>query len=340
MFSFSDLRIRIVTAPMAGGPSTPALVRAAASVGAFGFLAAGSKRVEALALQIDEALTTCPGPFGVNLFVPGNSAGDAAAVAAYRAELSADAARYGVGLPEVKPGGTDLWQEKIAYLLRHPVAVASFTFGTPGAEIVDRLHAVGTHVTVMVTDPDEALAAAAVGADSLCVQGPDAGGHRGTHAVDKAPDARDLDTLLRDVRQATALPLIAAGGISTPERVAALLDGGAVAVQVGTAVLLTPECGASEVHKQALRSRQYADTTLTRAFSGRLARGLTNRFIRDHDAAAPAAYPEVNQLTQPLRAAAAAAGDQGGVSLWAGTRFADIREAPAAEILTGLWSRG
>ena len=340
MFSFSDLRIRIVTAPMAGGPSTPALVRAAASVGAFGFLAAGSKRVEALALQVDEARETCPGPFGVNLFVPATSSGDAAAVAAYRAELSADAARFGVALPEVKPGDTDLWDEKIDYLLAHPVPVASFTFGTPGDEVVDRLHAVGTHVMVMVTDPEEALAATAVGVDSLCVQGPDAGGHRGTHAVDKAPDDRDLDTLLRDVREATGLPLIAAGGISTPERVATLLNGGAAAVQVGTAVLLTPECGASEVHKQALRSGQYADTTLTRAFSGRLARGLTNRFIRDHDSAAPAAYPELNQLTRPLRAAAAAAGDQDGVSLWAGTRFADIREAPAAEILTWLWLRG
>lgn len=338
MFSFSDLPIRIVTAPMAGGPSTPALVTAAASVGAFGFLAAGSKSVEALAAQVEEARVSCPGPFGVNLFVPGVVRGDSAEVEAYRAELAQDAARYGVELPTVNADSTDLWQEKIEYLLAHPVPVVSLTFGVPSEQVVDGMHSVGTHVTVMVTDPGEAAAAEAVGADSLCVQGPDAGGHRGTHAVDKTPDARDLDKLLAEVRQVTPLPLIAAGGISTPERVAQLLDRGAVAVQVGTAVLLTPECGASAVHKEALRSGGYPDTTLTRAFSGRLARGLTNRFILDHDASAPAAYPELNQLTGPLRAAAAAAGDQGGVSLWAGTGYARIREAPAADIISELWS--
>ena len=177
--------------------------------------------------------------------------------------------------------------------------VVSFTFGTPPADVVARMHAVGTHVSVMVTDPDEAAAAAAVGADSLVVQGPDAGGHRGTHAVDKSPDTRELDQLLEDVRSVTALPLVAAGGISTAERVVELLARGAVAVQVGTALLLTPECGASAAHKEALRSRAYPGTTLTRAFSGRYARGLTNRFILEHDRTAPAAYPELNQLTRP-----------------------------------------
>ena len=340
MFTFADLRIRILAAPMAGGPSTPALVRAAAAVGAFGFLAAGSKSVEALAVQVEEALATVDGPFGVNLFVPGNVHGDPARVQAYRAELEQDAARYGVQLPQPDAQSTDQWTEKIDYLLTHPVPVVSFTFGTPAADVVERMHAVGTHVSIMVTDPAEATAAEAVGADSLIVQGPDAGGHRGTHAVDKSPDIRELDQLLEDVHSVTALPLVAAGGISTPERVVELLARGAVAVQVGTALLLTPECGASAVYKDALRSRVYGGTTLTRAFSGRFARGLTNRFILDHDSTAPAAYPELNQLTRPLRAAAAAAGDQGGVSLWAGEGFRDIREAPAAEVILGLWARG
>ena len=163
---------------------------------------------------------------------------------------------------EPDAGSTDHWTEKIDYLLAHPVPVVSFTFGTPSADVVERMHAVGTHVSVMVTDPDEAAAAAAVGADSLVVQGPDAGGHRGTHAVDKSPDTRELDQLLDDVQSVTALPLVAAGGISTPERVVELLARGAVAVQVGTALLLTPECGASAVHKDALRSRAYPGTTL------------------------------------------------------------------------------
>ena len=179
-----------------------------------------------------------------------------------------------------------------------------------------------------------------MGADSLVVQGPDAGGHRGTHTVDKTPDTRDLDQLLADVQSVTTLPLVAAGGISTAERVVEVLARGAVAAQVGTALLLTPECGASAVYKEALRSGTYPGTTLTRAFSGRLARGLTNRFILDHDSTAPAAYPDVNQLTRPLRVAAAAAGDPGGVSLWAGAGYRDIREAPAADVILGLWARG
>ena len=340
MFTFTDLRIRILAAPMAGGPSTPALVRAAASVGAFGFLAAGSKTVDALAAEVDEASATVDGPFGVNLFVPSAVRGDPAAVQAYRTELAEDAARYDVQLPPPAADTTDRWAEKIDYLLAHPVPLVSFTFGTPGADVVERMHAVGTHVCVMVTDPEEAAFADAVGADSLVVPGPDAGGHRGTHAVGKTPDTRGLDQLLEDVHSVTALPLVAAGGISTPERVVELLARGAVAVQMGTALLLTPECGASAVHKDALRSRVYPGTTLTRAFSGRLARGLINRFILDHDRTAPAVYPEVNQLTRPLRAAAAAAGDQGGVSLWAGSGFRDIREAPAAEVILGLWARG
>lgn len=325
---------------MAGGPSTPALVRAAASVGAFGFLAAGSKSVDALAAQVAEALTTVDGPFGVNLFVPGTARGNPSQVQAYRAELEGDAARYDVPLPQPAADTTDHWADKIDYLLAHPVPVVSFTFGTPPADVVERMHAVGTHVSVMVTDPDEAAAAEASGADSLVVQGPDAGGHRGTHTVDKSPDTRDLDQLLADVQSVSALPLVAAGGIGTAEGVVKLLARGAVAAQVGTALLLTPECGASAVHKEALRSGAYPGTTLTRAFSGRLARGLTNRFIVDHDDTAPAAYPEVNQLTRPLRAAAAAAGDPGGVSLWAGTGFRDIREAPAADVIVGLWARG
>ena len=123
MFTFTDLRIRILAAPMAGGPSTPALVRAAASVGAFGFLAAGSKNVEALAAQVEESLATVDGPFGVNLFVPGTVRGDPAAVQTYRVELEHDAARYDVSLPQPAADTSDHWDDKIDYLLAHPVPV-------------------------------------------------------------------------------------------------------------------------------------------------------------------------------------------------------------------------
>jgi nitronate monooxygenase len=341
VFSFAELDVRIVAAPMAGGPSTPALVCAAASVGAIGFLAAGSKTVEELSRQVDRVRAGTAGPFGVNVFVPGVAGASAVsdALAAYRRELAADAERYGVELSLPRADTTDLWRDKIDYLVRHPVPLVSFTFGLPGAETIDRLHRAGSHVMVTVTDADEAAAAAAEGADSLCVQGPDAGGHRGTHSVGKVPGSLGLVPLADTVRRVSALPLVLAGGIGTADRVVELVRWGAAGVQVGTALLLSPECGASQVYKSALRTRAYPGTTLTRAFSGRLARGLTNRFILDHDATAPAEYPQVNQLTRPLRAAAAAAGDPEAMSLWAGTGFASVREVPAARIVSDLWAR-
>ena len=178
---------------------------------------------------------------------------------------------------------------------------------------------------VTVTDPAEADAAARAGADSVCLQGPDAGGHRGTHAVAKVPDATPLQSLVERVAAEQSVPVVAAGGVSSGAQVSALRRAGASAVQVGTLLLCSPECGASAAHKQALASGSYADTTVTRAFSGRPARGLTNRFIRDHDGSAPAAYPELNQLVRPIRSAASAAGDPDGLALWAGTGFGACR---------------
>jgi nitronate monooxygenase len=131
--------------------------------------------------------------------------------------------------------------------------------------------------------------------------------------------------------------MIAAGGITRPEQVSAALDAGAVAVQVGTVLLRSPESGASQLHKDALASGTYSATQVTRAFSGRWARGMVNRFLVEHHAAAPAAYPDLNQMAGPLRSAAAAAGNADGVALWAGTGFRDAEARPAAEIVTSLW---
>jgi nitronate monooxygenase len=346
MFEFEQLRVPLVVAPMAGGPTTPALVAAAVDAGAFGFLAAGNLTAARFIAQFEQLRSLTSAPFGVNLFVPAieNSTEDATAdrsgeVARYRELLAPDAARYGVALPEVDGSDTDDWSAKLEYLREHPVDVVSFTFGLPDGREFDRLHEVGTHVAVMVTDAEEAGAASDRGADSLIVQGPDGGGHRGTHAVVKRPGALDLDALLAEVASASSLPRIAAGGVSSRERVEELLASGAAAVQLGTAFLRAAESGAPRVHKDALASGRYSETAVTRAFTGRYARGLLNRFIREHDGDAVAAYPELNLLTRPLRAAAAAAGDPDGLALWAGVGFATAAELPAAEILASLTPR-
>ena len=160
-----------------------------------------------------------------------------------------------------------------------------------------------------MTSPAEAALAAEAGADALCVQGYEAGAHRGTFVNDDAPGRdRGLLSLIGEVAAVTGLPQIAAGGIMGPRQVRAVLAAGAAAAQCGTAFLRSPESGAHPLHKAALADPRYTATTVTRAFSGRPARGLVNEFIVEH-ADAPPAYPEINNATRPLRAAAAARGD-------------------------------
>lgn len=336
MFDLSELRVPIVQAPMAGGPATVALASAVCRAGGLGFLAAGYKTAEAVTDQISELREHTRAPFGVNLFVP-QPAPDPAAISAYRTELAAEAARYGVELPEPDAGDDDRWDDKIGMLLDRPVPVVSFTFGVPSEHVIADLHRVGTCVIATVTKPDEARTAATRGADVLCVQGPEAGGHSGIHDPEADPSSTPLLQLLPAIRDVTSLPLTAAGGLATGSDIAAALRAGARAVQLGTAYLRTPESGAKPVHKEALVNPRFATTVMTRAFSGRPARGLRNRFIDDHGETAPAGYPLVNQLTQPLRAAAAAAGDPEGLHLWAGTGHQHSADIPAAELTARLW---
>jgi nitronate monooxygenase len=322
------LRRRIVVAPMAGGPTTTGLVIAAGRAGALGFLAAGYKTPEAMAAEIAAVRAATAEPFGVNVFVPGRPYPDGGTLARYLASL-------GPGPAEAR-WDDDGFDGKIAALLTDPPAVTSFTFGCPAAEVVRALQDAGSAVVVTVTSPDEALAAAEAGPDALCVQGYEAGAHRGTFGNDDAP-GRDhgLLSLIGEVAAITSLPQIAAGGVMTPGQVRAVLAAGAAAAQCGTAFLRSPESGAHPLHKAALADPRYTATTVTRAFSGRPARGLVNEFIVEHPDAPPA-YPEINNATRPLRAAAAAAGDTARMSLWAGQGYRLAAELPAAEIIARL----
>ncbi len=323
-------RCPVIVAPMAGGPSTAGLVIAASAAGALGFLAAGYKTAAAMRAEMD-AVRAAGIPFGVNVFVPGAPAADRAAVIRYLAELEPDAAALGVR-PGAPDWADDDWDGKLTALAADPPAAVSFTFGCPEPGVIAALRAAGSQMWVTVTAPEEAALAAARGADGLCVQGPEAGAHRGTFTVPASPPAVPLHRLLRDVAAVTGLPLIAAGGIMSPTDVRAALAGGAVAVQCGTAFLRCPESGASPLHKAALADPAFTATAVTRAFTGRPARGLVNRFMLDHPDA-PGAYPEVHFATRPLRAAAAAAGDTGRMNLWAGEGFRAATARPAAEIV-------
>jgi nitronate monooxygenase len=327
------LRRPVVAAPMAGGPSTPGLVTAVAGAGALGFLAAGYKTAAALRAEISAVRAVTAEPFGVNIFVPGEPASDPDALAAYIASLAADAGRLGTATGEPAWDDDD-WDSKIDALIADPPPVVSFTFGCPQDDIIAALRSAGSSVWVTVTHPAEATTAAQAGADCLCVQGAEAGAHRGTFANDDAATGRDdgvLD-LITAVRRVTDLPLVAAGGIMDADAVAAALAAGAIAVQCGTAFLRCPESGAHPAHKAALADPRFGTTAVTRAFSGRPARGLVIQFMTDHPVA-PAAYPEINNATRPLRAAATAAGDLDRMSLWAGQGYRASMDRPAAEVV-------
>lgn len=337
----TELALPVIAAPMAGGPSTPQLAAAVSEAGGLGFLAAGYRTIEDTAALIQATRTLTERPFGVNVFVPGpprsesDRATASAEVARYRELLAVDAARLAVDLPQPRWDDTDGYEDKLVLMTEvEPVAAVSFTFGCPTADVVTRLHGAGTLVLVTVTDVAEAHAAAEAGADAVVVQGFEAGGHRGTHTVDATPNRLDHLALLPMIAE-VGLPMVASGGITSPGDTRRALAAGAVAVQAGTAYLVCPEAGTSGAHRAGLR-RLGASSVLTRAFSGRVARGLRNGFVDAHDEHAPAVFPQVDQLTKPLRAAAARAGDPDGVSLWAGAGWAAITDEPAAVVTRRL----
>ncbi|WP_210574496.1 nitronate monooxygenase [Streptomyces sp. GESEQ-4] len=328
----------IVQAPMAGGVSVPHLAAAVSEAGGLGFLAAGYKTADGMYQEIKQLRGITSRPFGVNLFMPQPEYADAAAVDVYAHQLAGEAAWYGTELGDPDSGRDDGYDAKLAVLLDNPVPVVSFHFGVPSRDVLDSLRRVGTFTLVTATTAEEALAVQRAGADGVIVQGVEAGGHQGTHRDVQETDGGGIGllSLIAQVRETVSLPLVAAGGLMRGSQIAAALAAGASAAQLGTAFLATPESGANALHKQALTNPLFVRTELTRAFSGRPARGLVNRFLREHGPYAPAAYPEVHHLTSPLRKAAAKAGDAQGMALWAGQGHRMARELPAGQLVEVL----
>jgi nitronate monooxygenase len=334
-FDLRDLAVRVIVAPMAGGPSTRELAAAGTNAGGLGFVPAGYLTPDAFAERLAAARRLTTGPVGANLFVPQPSAAAPASIERYAAALAAEAERYGVQLGDPR-FDDDAWAAKLDVLLDLRPEVVSFTFGLPSADECQRLRSAGITTVGTVTTLSEAQTAAGLGVDALVVQGPSAGGHRGTFDPATQPAKEPLDQLLAAVTAAVDIPVIAAGGLVTADDVQRVLQVGAVAAQLGTAFLLADEAGSSPVHRAALRDPQFTETVVTRAFSGRYARGLRNRFIDEHEAEAPFGYPEVHYLTSPLRAASVRAGDPHAVNVWAGTGFREAKAAPVAEIMRRL----
>ncbi|BCI51273.1 oxidoreductase [Mycolicibacterium litorale] len=329
------VRLPVIAAPMAGGATTTAMVIAAAGAGSLGLLAAGYKTPDALEAEI-ATVRAASVPFGVNVFAPNPVPIDADTYRRYAELVQAEADRYGLTLPANPIDDDDAFDAKVELLRADPVPVVSFTFGLPGTDVIRALQKVGTTVVQTVTSVPEAEAAAAAGIDMLAVQAAVAGGHSGTFSPDRMPAPVPLPDLVSQVVRKVRLPLIAAGGLGTVEDVRTVLNAGAAAAAVGTVLLRAEESGASATHKAALADPSRTETVLTRAFTGRPARGLRNRFIDRFEGSAPLGYPAIHHLTSPLRKAAAAAGEADLVHLWAGTGHRHAAEKPTATILAGL----
>jgi len=325
----------IIQAPMAGGPSTPDLTAAVNRAGGLGSVAAGYLTPDQLRTTLADTRRLTDAPFGVNLFCPSTPA-DPSVVRAYAERIGPESVRLGVPLGEPR-WEDDHFDDKLGIVASGRVAMVSFTFGCPDPGTVEELHSAGCSVAVAVTSSAEARVAESADADLLVVQGTEAGGHQASF-LDRAPNVRPLATLLAEVRETTGVPLVASGGIMTGAQVAEAVRSGAVGVQVGTVFLCCPEAGTSAPYRRALTEGTYPDTMLTRAFSGRYARGLVNRFAAAYSDAAPEAYPEIHHLTRPLRAAATRAGDPGTPNLWAGTGWRAVTSAPAERIVRRLAS--
>lgn len=330
-----QLEIPIVQAPLAGGPSTPALAAAVSNAGGLGFVAAGYKSIDTLEQELVRTGELTSRPFGVNLFVPGRAPADPDQIAPFAATLQGEADRAGVplGTPRFDDDG---FERKLDLLASAPAAVVSFTFGCPPASAVQRLRDAGSSVWVTVTSLPEAREAAGAGADALVVQGFEAGGHSGAFVDTPDTERFGLLALLQLVGAEVALPLVAAGGVATGRGVAAVLAAGASAAQVGTALMRCPEAGTSSWHRESLATAHR--TGLTRAFTGRLARGIVNRFQAEHSEGAPIAYPELHHVTAPLRARGRETGDVELINLWAGQSHQLALDLPAAEIVARLAS--
>ena len=334
-----ELERPIVVAPMAGGPSTPGLVTAAAEAGAVGFLAAGYKTPDTVALEVAE-LRASRLRYGLNIFVPSPRPAGVAQLAEYRRALGPEAERYGVELPPLRLDDDDHFAAKVAIAVDAAVPLVSFTFGVPEAAVVTALRHAGCSVWVTVTDAAEARRAAAAGPDGLIAQAGSAGGHSATTSPGGYDGSSTAPGVVREVVAAGELPVIAAGGTGTAADVRRALAAGAVAVQAGTAFLLADEAGTRAVQRAAMQSGRFTATTVTRAFTGQPARALGNRFTDTYSPIAPLGYPAVHHLTAPIRAAAARQGDPEAINLWAGTAHADARPGPAGAIVRRLSGGG
>ncbi|HEY3694659.1 NAD(P)H-dependent flavin oxidoreductase [Phenylobacterium sp.] len=332
------LPIPILQAPMLGA-SSPGMAAAVSRAGGLGALAAAGTAPDEIEPAVAALRSEAAGPFAVNLLMTTPAAPDPGEVDRALARLAPWYAALGAPLPAAPNAYAPDFSGQLSALVRAAPPIASFAFGVLDRTQVDALHGAGSYVLGTAATVAEARAWAAAGADGICAQGSEAGGHRGHFLAGTEASLVGTMALTAAVRQAVDLPVVAAGGIMDGRGVAAALALGASAAQMGTAFLLADQSVVSAPWRRAIETAGDDPTRLTRAFTGRHARGIENRFMRElgvEEMQVPA-YPVQNRLTQPLRAAAAAADDPEMISLWAGQGVRLAVAGEAGELVRRWW---
>jgi nitronate monooxygenase len=326
----------VLLSPMGGGPGTPELAAAVSNAGGLGSLGVAYLSPDQIIQAVHRTRELTQGPISVNLFAGGFETAaslDAGPMLSILCEIHS---ALELPAPIVPPQPRDSFPEQFEAILESRPEVFSFTFGTLDASALSALRSRGIAILGTATTVEEGRILADAGVDAVIAQGTEAGAHRGTFAV---PFESAMVSLLQLVRQiAKFAPVIAAGGIMDGHDIRMALEQGASGAQLGTAFLTCPESGAPDAYKQALLSAQSDTTVVTRAFSGRPARGLRNEFIAllEGREGAILPYPLQNSLTRPMRTAAAKIGNAGFLSLWAGQGVARCRAMPAADLMRQL----
>ncbi len=329
----------IFQAPMAGGATTPELVAAVCEAGGLGFIGAAYLTPARIAEESAAVRARTSRPFGINLFAPlpappapQNPAPALARLARYHAEL-------GLPPPALPSAPGSAFDEQLSAALESGAAVFSFTFGLLPPRATERIKERGLFLIGTATTVEEGQLLEKAGVDAVVAQGSEAGAHRGTFAADFGAAMVGTISLVPAMVDALQVPVIASGGIMDGRGIAAALALGASAVQMGTAFLTCSEAGVPEVYKEAILAAHEDATRVTRAFSGRPARGIANRFMVEVEGDVPEAvlpYPLQNALTRPLRTAAAHQERSEFLSLWAGQGVRLSRRQPAAELIRQL----
>ncbi|XUX06776.1 nitronate monooxygenase [Sporosarcina sp. UB5] len=303
----------IIQAPMAG-VTTPQFVAAAAEAGVLGSVGAGYLSAEETRDFIREVKKLTGNPFAVNLFIPENNEMNQEQLDQAYLALQPIGRKLGMSSWKAHLSESD-FDRQVDVIIEEDVPICSFTFGIPNQKTIQKLKNAGVLLIGTATTKEEAIAVEKAGVDAVVAQGSEAGGHRGSFIGEEHVP---LAVLLPSIIEAVTIPVIAAGGIANKEQLNHQLLRGAEAVQIGTALLATEESGAHPLYKQAVLEAAENSTVLTKAFSGKSARGIRNEFIDIMVGIPIAPYPYQNDLTKKIRSEAAALGRPEFMSLWAG----------------------